>query len=90
MRTIKDIFDDYRRGDHLGDEELEVLGEQMGAIASRAADFGDVFTLAADYARQVSNNCRDYLHNRRVKRIQEARRLVDETSASISTRSREP
>ena len=60
--TLLEVF---RRGDHLTDEELEILARKMGELSDLCNDFGPMFTLQGSYAEKVRHDCRTFLLKRR-------------------------
>lgn len=74
MRKPHEIFDAYRRGDRLADDELHSLGWDMAQIAGITAKYGDLFGLSYCYARMVEQDCRKFLAARQTMREKEAAR----------------
>lgn len=65
MRHVRTCLEIYQRGDHLDDDELEALANEMQALADASFKFGDLFRLQAVYADKVAHDCKSFLRNRR-------------------------
>lgn len=72
MRHLGKLFECYRNGDRIEDDELEHLSQAMLELSWHCWQFGESFSLPALYAEKVSSDCREFLEARK----KHARRLL--------------
>ena len=72
MRHLRTILEAYQANDHIADDELEALQNEMQAIADVTWKYGDLFRLQAAYAQKVADDCRDFLKSRRERAARKA------------------
>ncbi|MBK8467858.1 MAG: hypothetical protein IPL32_18760 [Chloracidobacterium sp.] len=65
MRHPATVLKAYHLGDHMDDDELEMLAMEMQAIADNTAKFGEMFRLQTVYADKVAYDCKAFLRSRR-------------------------
>ena len=67
MRHPRTVLEAYQRGDHVEDNELEMLAAEMQALADKGSKFGEIFRLQTVYADKVAYDCKSFLTARRSK-----------------------
>ena len=65
MRHPTTVLKAYQLGDHIDDDELEMLAAEMQSIADNASKFGEIFSLQTRYADKVAYDCKAFLKARR-------------------------
>lgn len=74
MRKPHEIFDAYRNGNRLTNDELQALGWDMAQLAAISIKYGDLFGLTFAYARMVEQDCRSFLAARKKQEAARAAR----------------
>lgn len=69
MRLYKSSYlKAFQEGEHLEDDELEILMNDMKTLSELCYSYGEMFIITGNYAFTVSDNCKKYLENRRANK----------------------
>lgn len=64
MNRKQQLLETYRLGDHLTNDRLRQLRDDMYTIDNIAREYGDTFTIMSSYARRIYYDCQKYLDAR--------------------------